>query len=258
VSHLFAEKSWPEIGQYVARKGLVILPVGQVEEHGPHLPLNTDIVIAEGVAVAVADAVHDRHPVLVAPGIWSGYSIRKMRKWPGVMSVRAEVLIEVLFDVMSSLTAMGFTKILTINAHGMNPEIIKLAARKIADADDIHVATTNCWSLAAPTMKKIRTSEIGGCLHAGEFETSLMLYLTDLVDMSKATNVDAMRYRSDFYAPDTFASAAGGTAFSTWYVQESKTGVYGDPTHASREKGEKVMQGMVEMYGRLIDEYMGM
>ena len=85
-----------------------------------------------------------------------------------------------------------------------------------------------------------------------------MLYLTDLVDMSKATNVDAMRYRSDFYAPDTFASAPGGTAFSTWYVQESKTGVYGDPTQASRETGEKVMRGMVEMYGRLIDEYMGM
>jgi creatinine amidohydrolase len=258
MSILFAEKSWPEIDEYIKGKGLIILPIGQVEEHGRHLPLNTDIAIAQGVSVSVAEAAKDRHPVLVMPGIWSGYSIKKMNRWPGVISVRCEVLIEVIFDIMASLVDMGFRKILTINAHGMNPEIIKLAARKISDSSDVHVATTNCWSLAAATMKKIRKSDLGGCLHGGEFETSLMLYLTDLVDMSKATNVDAMQYRSDFYSLDTFASAPGGTAFSTWYVQESTTGVYGDPTEASRETGEKLMRGMVEMYGRLIDEYMRM
>jgi creatinine amidohydrolase len=258
MSILFAEKSWPQIGEYIKKNGLVILPIGQVEEHGPHLPLNTDIAIAEGVSREVANAVKDRHPVLVMPGVWSGYSIKKMQKWPGVISVRSEVLIEAIFDIMASLVDMGFKKLLSINAHGMNPEIIKLAARRISDRNDVHVATTNCWSLAAGTMKKIRESAIGGALHGGEFETSLMLYLTDLVDMTKATNVDAMRYRSDFYSGDTFASAAGGTAFSTWYLQESKTGVYGDPTRASREKGEKLMKGMVEMYSRLIDEYMGL
>jgi creatinine amidohydrolase len=256
MSVLFAEKSWPEIGEYVKRKALAILPVGQVEEHGPHLPLNTDIVIAEGVALAVAHAIEGRHPVLVLPGVWSGYSLKKMNRWPGVMSIRSEVLTEYIFDIFSSLADMGFRKILTINAHGMNPEIIKLAARRISDRSDLHVATTSWWTLAAATVKRIRKSEIGGELHGGEFETSLMLYLSDLVDMSKATNTDFMRYRSDFYAPDMFASAPGGTAFSTWYVQESKTGVYGDPTKASKETGEAVMKGTVEMYVRLIDDYM--
>ena len=256
MSILFAEKSWPEIDEYIKRKGLIILPIGQVEEHGPHLPLNTDIVIAEGVSVAVAEAVKDRHPALVMPGIWSGYSLKKMNRWPGVMSVRSEVLTEYIVDIMSSLVDMGFRKILTINAHGMNPEIVKLAARRISDRSDVHVATTNWWSLAAGTAKRIRKSDIGGELHAGEFETSMMLFLTDLVDMSKATNADVMRYRSDFYAPDMFASAPGGTAFSTWYVQESTSGVYGDPTDASRETGEALMKGTVEMYVRLIDDYM--
>jgi creatinine amidohydrolase len=256
MSVLFAEKSWPEIGEYIQRKGLVILPIGQVEEHGPHLPLNTDIVIAEGVARAVAEAVADRHPVLVMPGVWSGYSMKKMNRWPGVISVRSELLTEYLVDILSSLVDMGFRKILTINAHGMNPEIIKLATRRIADRNDVHVAVTNWWSLAAATARKIRKSAVGGELHAGEFETSMLLYLTDLVDMSKATNADFMRYRSDFYAPDMFASAPGGTAFSTWYVQESAHGVYGDPTPASRETGEALMKGTVEMYVRLVDEYM--
>jgi len=256
MSLMFAEKSWPEIDEYIKRKALIILPIGQVEEHGPHLPLNTDIVIAEGMSLAVARAVEQRHPVLVMPGVWSGYSLKKMNRWPGVMSIRSEVLTEFLVDILSSLVDMGFRKILTINAHGMNPEIVKLAARRISDRNDVHVATTNWWSLAAGTVKGIRKSEVGGELHAGEFETSLLLYLTDLVDMSKATNTDFMRYRSDFYAPDMFGSAAGGTAFSTWYVQESKTGVYGDPTQASRETGEKLMKGTVEMYARLIDDYM--
>jgi creatinine amidohydrolase len=256
MSVLFAEKSWPEIGDTIRRKGLIILPVGQVEEHGPHLPLNTDIVIAEGVSLAVARAVEHRHPVLVMPGVWSGYSLKKMNRWPGVISIRSEVLTEYLVDIMSSLVDMGFRKILTINAHGMNPEIIKLAARRISDRSDVHVATTNWWSLAAGTAKRIRKSEVGGELHAGEFETSMLLFLSDLVDMSKATNADFMRYRSDFYAPDMFASAPGGSAFSTWYVQESTTGVYGDPTDASRETGEALMKGTVEMYVRLIDDYM--
>ncbi len=255
MSVLFAEKSWPEIAEHIRKKALVILPVGQVEEHGRHLPLNTDLVIAEGVSRAVAEAAKDRHPALVMPGVWSGYSIKKMTKWPGVIRVRSEVLTELLFDILSSLVDMGFRKILTINAHGMNPEMIKIAARRISDASDVNVVTTNCWSFAAETMRRIRKSEIGGALHGGEFETSLLLYLTDLVDMTKATSEDRMRYMSEFYSGDTFAPS-GGAFLSTWYVQESRTGLYGDPTPATRETGEKLMQGMVEKYLRLIDEYM--
>ena len=116
--------------------------------------------------------------------------------------------------------------------------------------------TSNCWSLAAETMKSIRRSELGGCLHGCEFETSLMLYLTDLVDMTKATNEDIMRYRSEFYPGDTFGSATGGAFLSTWYVQESKTGIYGDPTVATKETGRLLVEGMVRNYVKLIDEYL--
>lgn len=258
MSILFAEQSWPQIKEYIDKNALVILPFGQVEEHGRHLPLNTDAVIAEEVAKRVAEAIKDRIPVLVMPVSWAGYSIRKMNKWPGVISIRSEVLVEAWFDLMASLARMGFRKLLCLNGHGQNPEMIKLAARRISDEFDINVVTTNCWALAADTMKKIRKSEIGGCLHGCEFETSLMLYLTDLVDMSKATKEDIMRYRSDFYPGDMFGSATGGAFLSTWYVQESKTGIYGDPTVATRETGRLLVEGMVRNYVKLIDEYMRM
>jgi creatinine amidohydrolase len=258
MSIFFAEKSWPELKEYIEKNALVIVPFGTIEEHGLHLPVNTDAVIAEGVAAAVGDAVKDRVPVLVMPAFWSGYSIKKMTKWPGVIRVRSEILTEVFYDILSSLVDMGFNKLLCLNGHGQNPEMIKLAARRIADVYDVHVVTTNYYALAAETMKKVRKSKTGGALHGGEFETSLMLYFTDLVDMSRATKEDMMRYRSDFYPGDMFGSASAGAFLSTWYVQESKTGIYGDPTVATRETGRLLVDGIVEKYVRLIDEYMSL
>ncbi len=258
MSNYFAEKSWPEIQEYVDKNGLIILPIGTVEEHGLHLPVNTDLVIADCIAKRVAETVKVKVPVLVMPGFWTGYSVKKMNKWPGVISIRSEILTEVFYDLMASLVEMGFKKLLTINAHGQNPEMIKLAARRILDEYNINVVTTNCWSMAGETMKKIRKSEIGGSLHGGEFETSLMLYFTDLVDMSKATNEDIVTYHSEFYTGDIFESSKSGAFLSTWAVQESTTGIYGDPTVAAKETGKILLESIVEKYVRLINEYMSL
>jgi creatinine amidohydrolase len=256
MSVFFGEKSWPELKEYIDDKALAIIPFGTVEEHGHHLPVNTDLVIAEGVAQDAAEAVKDIYPVLVLPGFWSGYSVKKMTRWPGVIRVRSEVLIEVWFDIMASLVEMGFRKILCINSHGQNPEMIKIAARRILDEYNVNVVTSNVWSMAAETMKNVRRSPIGGALHGGEFETSLMLYYTDLVDMSKTTDVDRIRYRSDFYPGDAFGSASGGAFISTWCVQESETGLYGDPTLSTKETGRLLAEGIAAQYKRLIEEYM--
>lgn len=256
MSILFAENSWPQIKEHIDRNALVILPFGAIEEHGLHLPVNVDAVIAEEIARRVGEAVKGRVPVLIMPVVWAAYSIHKMNKWPGVISIRSEILVEAWFDLMASLVKMGFKKLLCLNAHGQNPEMIKLVARRISDEFDVNVVTTNCWSMAAETMKKIRKSEIGGCAHGCEFETSLMLFLTDLVDMTKATKEDAIKHHSDFFPGDMFGSATGGTFLSTWHMQESKTGIYGDPTVATKETGRLLVEGMVRNYVRLIDEYM--
>ena len=256
MSVYFAEQSWPQLQTYIESNALIILPFGTVEEHGLHLPVNTDWAVAEGIAKRVAEAVSDIVPALVMPGFWTGYSIKKMTKWPGVIRVRAEILIEVFFDVMSSLVEMGFTRLLCINNHGQNPEAIKLAARRISDQYDVNVVTTNSWSMAGRTMKEIRKSEPGGALHGGEYETSLMLYLSDLVDMDKTTQQDVMRHHSDFYRGDMFGP--GRSVLSTWYVQESSTGIYGDPTVATRETGRLLMEGIVGEYVKLIREYVAL
>lgn len=255
MSIYFVEQSWPEIEKFIKKEALIILPFGTIEEHGLHLPVNTDILIAEEVAKRVAKAVGSKIPTLVMLGFWTGYSIKKMTKWPGVIRIRSEVLIEVIYDVFVSLVEMGFKRLLCINAHGQNPEIIKLSIRKISDKYGVNIILSNVCSMANTTMKKIRKSEIGGALHGGEFETSLMLYLTKLVDMSKSSQEDIMKYHSKFFPGDSFAGSSP-VFWSTWYVQESKTGIYGDPTKATKETGRLLMEGIVKEYVELIHEYL--
>ena len=134
---------------------MIILPIGTIEEHGLHLPVNTDLVIADCIAKGVSEAVKDKVKVLVMPGFWTGYSVKKMNKWPGVIRIRSEILTEVFYDLMASLVEMGFKKLLTINSHGQNPEMIKLAARRIFDEYNINVITSNFWSMADETMRII-------------------------------------------------------------------------------------------------------
>jgi creatinine amidohydrolase len=256
MSVFFGDKSWPELEEYINRGGLVILPFGTVEEHGKHLPVNTDLVLAEEISRRIAEHVAGTHPALVMPGWWSGYSVNVMQRWPGLIRLRIEVMIEAVYDVMSSLAEMGFSKMMTVNSHGMNPEIIKLAARRLYDDYRISVVTTNIWSMAKDTMVKVRKSDIGGACHGGEFETALMLYFGAPVDMDKTTGEDAIKYRSDFYPGDAFGTAKGGAFLSTWSVQDSSTGLYGDPRTATAETGEKLLNGMIEQYKHLIDEYM--
>jgi creatinine amidohydrolase len=101
----------------------------------------------------------------------------------------------------------------------------------------------------------IRKSVQGGAIHGGEWETSLLLHLSpEVVDMSKATNEDIMRYHSDFVAGDTF-SGRQRVGWSTWFLQPSKTGTYGDPTVASAETGKIIMDAAVANGVRFLKEY---
>jgi creatinine amidohydrolase/Fe(II)-dependent formamide hydrolase-like protein len=86
MSVYFADQRSPQLQKAIEANTLIILPVGQVEEHGNHLPVSTDTVIVEGVAQRLAEAlVGENLPTLVMPAIWSGYSTRDMVRWPGIL-----------------------------------------------------------------------------------------------------------------------------------------------------------------------------
>jgi len=254
MSIYFADKNWVELQKMIKKKALVILPVGTIEEHGMHLPVNTDVVIAEEVARRIGEEMRKRIPLLVMPAVWSGYSAKEMSRWPGTIRVRARVVMDTIFDICSSLIDMGFKKIVIINAHGHHTELLRLAAREIADKYGVYIAVTDPAVMAKDEMQKIRISKRGGAIHGGEYETSLMLYLNQPVDMKKATGQDIMRYHSRFYAGDNFA-APNRVFWSTWGIQKSKTGIYGDPTVATSQTGKRLMEAILKNYIAFIREF---
>lgn len=239
----FAKLTSPQLGELITRQPLALLPIGQVEEHGPHLPLDTDAVIAERITRAASERLVDL-PAMVLPTIWTGYSGRELAHWPGTIRVRTRVFADLVFDVIHSLVEMGVRKIVTVNGHGHHPALLEMVAREIADETGVYVACVDVARMAAPAVAKHRRSTPGGCIHGCEFETSLALYLGLEVDMSKAPTQDHFNYSSANVSGDGFTP--GKRVFwSTWGIQRSKTGVYGDPALATAEMGEVVFQATV-------------
>jgi creatinine amidohydrolase len=254
MSFYFAEKTWEEIEQYVKDDGLIILPVGTIEEHGKHLPVETDSRIATEVAKAIAEEVYKDVPVLVMPTVWSGYSPKAMNKWSGNMRIRPRVFTDMIYDICASLIDMGFKKIIMLDCHGQHAPMLNVATKEIADQFGVYIAVTSPMTFSLEEFNKVRKSERGGVLHACEWETSVMLLYTDNVKMDKVVDCDKMKYSSEFVAGDS-AMSGQKVVWSTWGLQKSETGVYGDPTVASKETGQAIMKGIVKNYKKFIYEY---
>jgi len=254
VSVLYAEKTSEELKRFADAIGTVLIPVGIIEEHGPHLPVNCDVVIAERLALAAAERMQERLPVLVLPPVWTGYTAQLLAQWAGTIRVPTRVFTDVVKHVCLSLTDSGIRRVLCVNGHGQHPALLETAAREIADEIGVYIASADVAKLAANTFAGLRKSGPGGAIHGGEFETSVMLHLQpELVDMSKATGEDVFRAGTELIPGDGFAGSKG-YFISTWGMQESKTGLYGDPTVASAELGRAVFEGAVEQCCKVIEE----
>ena len=219
-----ADAVWPQ----VPAAALVLVPVGSTEQHGPHLPLSTDTVIAEAVAAGAAAALRPRldTPVLVAPPIAFGAS-GEHAGFPGTVSIGHEALRAVLVETVRSL-ALWAGRVVFVNGHGGNvPTLDAAVGRMRAEGHD--VAWAGC---EAP----------GGDAHAGFTETSVMLHLAPhLVRPFGGVRGD------DRPLPDLMPElvARGVRAVSP-------SGVLGDPAGASAEEGRRIAAAMVaSLTGRI-------
>ena len=156
----FREQSWPELKKSIEADTLIVLPVGQIEQHGTHLPVETDCKISEEICQRAAEKANQHVPVLVMPCIWSGYSNKEVANWPGTFCIKAETVIALVFDICGSLIEMGFKKIVIVNSHGQHKGILEIATRKIGDAYNIHMAVLNTLSTRAITTFPSRGSAL--------------------------------------------------------------------------------------------------
>jgi creatinine amidohydrolase len=156
---------------------LVIIPVGAIEQHGPHLAAGTDFIIIDEVTKAAVSAIAKNHEVIQIPTLPFGFSDHHLQ-FGATVSLRPETLQLVLLDICRSLLRSGFKNLFILNGHGGNNEIISIVAREFAIANDLRVGASSYWIMAWDELVNESahdSNRLPG--HAGAFETSIMQYL---------------------------------------------------------------------------------
>jgi creatinine amidohydrolase len=167
--------TWKDIEDNFDLIKVFIIPVGSTEQHGPHLPMQTDSISVEYVAIKAAEELHPK--IVVTPTIRVGFSPHHMI-WPGTLSLSANTLIDTVFDICSSLKRHGFEKVLLLNGHGGNVAPLTIAGRRAKEELGLQISNANYWAFIPKELanKTLKTGFYPG--HADEFETSTNMYLT--------------------------------------------------------------------------------
>lgn len=244
-----------EIDALDRTRAVVVLPLGSVEQHGHHMPLGTDSLLSHRVSLAAAEA-STGVPVAVLPPPWYGFSAHHMR-FAGTVTLSPGTLMAVAADIVESLVAQGFQRILIVNGHGGNGGVVDVLA---ADLGHRHygrarIAALTYFRLARSEIAEIRESGPGGMGHAGEFETAMMLHVApDLVKMDRAT-AKYPQPGSTYLTTDLLGASAVGTYLD--FRDLSETGVFGDPGLATPEKGARFFAAVTAALARFIGDFAG-
>ena len=245
-THRLAELTWPQARRRLSEVDVAILPVGAVEQHGKHLPLDVDIWDVVYQADEVAKRCSEPRP-LVFPGIPYGVSYHH-DDFAGTISVSPETLSRVIYEIGMSAARNGIRKLVILNGHGGNVPALQFAAQMINR--DAHIFT--CVDSGETSDNELQdVIETNNDVHAGELETSTTLAMRpELVYMDRAeTHVPRFSSRYlDF----------GSNVSVSWFTRTSRispSGVMGDPTKATPEKGRRAWEitiaNMVELVEHL-------
>jgi creatinine amidohydrolase/Fe(II)-dependent formamide hydrolase-like protein len=247
--YILEHLTWPEASERFKEVDIALLPVGSTEQHGLHLPLDTDSFDAENLAISVAEQCSDPKP-LVLPLIPYGVSYHH-EHFPGTLSISNETLAKMVYEIGISVSRNGIKKIIIINGHGGNTPSLKFAAQMINR--DTHIFT--CVDTGETSDVDISNlCETPNDVHAGEIETSTSLAnRPEFVDMTKAK-----KFIPHFSSTFLNFSAKRSVEWFTRTEKISKTGVMGDPTKASKEKGKEIWKVMVKNLVELVEYLKGM
>jgi creatinine amidohydrolase len=245
-SYRLEELSWPDAQAAIQAGAMAVIPVGSLEQHGRHLAVNTDNVLGDAIADAAVRKASDRGlRVLLCPPLHYGYTMHNM-DFPGTMTLRAETLLAVGVDLVTSLAHHGCKRVVLLNSHGSNWSVLDLIARDVMNRrPEVLVAAIFPIKMAAAELEKLREAkQTGGMSHGCELETSLMLHLRpELVDMDQAVR-DISQPDSQFYWRDILRGSRG-VALADLTRHASRTGLVGDPTVATAEKGRRFFEIIV-------------
>jgi creatinine amidohydrolase/Fe(II)-dependent formamide hydrolase-like protein/7-cyano-7-deazaguanine synthase in queuosine biosynthesis len=245
----WGELTWPEARDRLQQVDIALLPVGAIEQHGPHLPLDTDAFDANYLALQVAEACSDPKP-LVLPNIPYGVSYHH-DEFQGTVSISNDTLAKLVYDIGMSAAHNGIKKLVIINAHGGNSPALNHAAQMINRDARIFVCVDTGETSDVDIYSLVETPND---VHAGEIETSTSLAIRpDLVKMDQARR-EVPEFSSRYL---DFTSKRG----VLWYAYTRKisnSGVMGDPTKASAAKGKKIWEIIITHLVALVEDLTSM
>ena len=230
---------------------VAILPVAALEQHGPHLPLDTDAEICQGLIQRIVENNRDRLRVIALPLIQIGES-SEHQDFPGTLGFTAEQLISLWTTLGKQACKAGIRKLLILNTHGGQPGIVDIVAQRLRAENGMLVVGVSSFHLGIPNGLFDR-QEIECGIHAGEIETSMMLYLKpDKVQMNQARH---FKLTSPVTQKKYKHLALNGMARIAWQAQDlNPQGAVGNASKADPERGGVLVRYMVDKILEVLDD----
>lgn len=242
--------SWTEIAELPDKENTVIvLPTGATEQHGPHLPCAVDSIISAGVVGHALARLPAHVPAYAMAAITYGKSEEHLH-FPGTMTLTGETLLATMNEIGESVYRAGFRKLLIVNGHGGQPQIMEISAREMRlRHGDFIVVPSFTWRVAHSAGKYLSDREKRLAMHAGHAETALVLALApDTVRMDRAVANFPPEFPSKLLSPD-------GRPACAWTARDfGPSGIIGDPLPATAEQGHDILDSLATSWAQAMTE----
>ncbi|MEW6567872.1 MAG: creatininase family protein [Chloroflexota bacterium] len=232
--------SFPPMPTGLAGK-IIVVSLGHTEQHGHHLPLGTDTFIIQALADGLAAAAPDE--VVCLPAWPYGVSTHT-REFPGTLDIGGRLFEDFFLAIVARLAALGAQMVYFSNAHGGNHSFLVNVVKWAGERWAAMFVATEWLHTTGPALERLRQSQLGGMGHGGELETSYLLHLRpDLVQMDKA------RIETDFISTPNFYMdwiEGGRLIANPPWGDDTRSGIYGDATLATADRGRRWLEAAVE------------
>lgn len=247
----FPYLTWSQIQTMPDKENVVIIqPIGAVEQHGHHLPLIVDSAVTMGVLGKALSQLSSDIPAYSLPCLYYGKSNEHCH-FPGTISLTAQTLLSMIKEIGTSIYNAGFRKLILMNSHGGQPQVIEIIARDLHEQfQDFDVFPLFTWRVPNITSELLTQRELEFGIHAGDAETSVMLSL-----LPQQVKMDlAVEEYPDDLPENSLLSMEGNLPFA-WLTNElSESGVIGDATIATKEKGDRILESLANGWTQVIKD----
>ncbi|WP_193308562.1 creatininase family protein [Halorubrum halophilum] len=237
-----ADHTWPELGESLSEQSVALVPLGSTEQHGPHLPLATDHLIAEGLASAAAEATGAVRTPTVTVGVSPHH-----RQFPGTMWVDPPEFRDYVESFTRNLAYHGIDRVIFVNAHGGNVQHLREVGRRLHE-DETAYAIEWMWDESIPALVDDLFEHNGP--HAGPKETAMITHLAP--DLVRTDRLEDARDDGLVHLDESDAVVHGARTFYD-AVDNSANGAFGDPTDVTPDKAERLFEAASDQLVQLVE-----